>query len=63
MKMVKLGVGIILLIVGLIFAALSHETHTSLGLSVGVFVDHTYHVALGVILIIVAIVVLYLGRK
>jgi hypothetical protein len=56
----KLVLGIIVLLVGLFYAVLPHTTHVSSGIDFGL--DHTSHIVLGVILIIVGIVIIWKGR-
>lgn len=52
---------IVLILVGLFYAIVPHNTHVSSGLGFGA--DHTVHIALGVILLIVGVVVLWKGKK
>ncbi len=53
----KLVLGVILLLVGLFYVLAPHTLHVSTGLAFGL--DHTMHIVLGVILIIVGIVVIW----
>ena len=54
-------VGIILLILGLFYAAAPHDIHVSSGAGFGW--DHTVHIVLGVILIIIGILAIYFSSK
>lgn len=53
--------GVIILLLGLFYAGVSHDVHTSTGLAFGW--DHTMHQILGIALVIVGLVAIVKGRK
>ena len=57
----KKVLGVILILVGLFYALVPHETHVSLGIGFGA--EHTVHVGLGVVLIIIGLVLGYMSMK
>ena len=57
----KYIIAVIIGLLGLFYAALPHSIHTSSGIGFGL--SHTVHIALGVVLIIVAIAVFVAGKK
>lgn len=52
---------VIIGIIGLFYAALPHSIHTSSGFGFGL--SHAMHIAIGIVLVIVAIVVFMVGSK
>ena len=54
-------VGVILILLGLFYAVAPHSIHTSSGLGFGW--EHTMHMILGGILIVVGLVLAVMGRK
>jgi len=61
MKTGNLIIGIILLVIGAFYSFLPHTTHLASGLSFGL--NHTVHLTIGILALIIGIVVLYTGRK
>ena len=53
-------VGIIILLAGLFYAGAPHTIHTGYGVGFGL--DHTYHIMLGIILILIGLVIVWKGR-
>lgn len=53
----KLIIGVILLLVGIFYGAAPHSLHVSSGLAFGL--DHTMHIVLGIVLIIIGIVAIW----
>lgn len=57
----KMILGAILVLIGLFYAVAPHETHVSSGVGFGA--EHTVHIGLGVVLIIVGAVLAYTSKK
>ena len=57
----KMIVSVVLLLVGLFYALAPHDLHVSTGLGFGL--DHTMHMAFGVVLIVAGAVMLWKGKK
>ena len=60
MGMAAKVIGVILIILGLVYAAVPHDMHTSWGIGFGQV--HAIHMVLGIILIIIGLALLMLGR-
>lgn len=52
---------ILLILIGLFYAAAPHNIHVSTGLGLGL--EHTMHIALGVILLLAGVAVWWKGKK
>ena len=57
----KKVLGVILILAGLFYALAPHELHVSSGVDFGA--EHTVHITLGVVLIIIGLVLGYMSMK
>lgn len=54
-------ISVVLILLGLFYAIAPHNVHVSSGLGLGL--EHTMHIAIGVILVVIGLVVWWKGKK
>ncbi len=54
-------VSLVVILLGLFYAIAPHNVHVSSGLGLGL--EHTMHIAIGVILVVIGLVVWWKGKK